>query len=84
MVDLYGLVKRHAILPLRTYGLKDVAKTLGFKWRSSDASGGNSMLWFDEWTKNNDKKLLKKILEYNEDDVKATYVVLKRLSKEKV
>ena len=84
MVDLYQIVKKNAVLPLTSYGLKEIAKYFKFKWRSTDASGGNSMLWFDEWNKNKDKKVLKKILNYNEDDVKATYIVLKKLSKGKV
>ena len=81
MTDLFQLVKKYAILPLNYYNLKDVAKHFGFKWRASDASGGNSMIWYDEWVKNKDKKLLKKILEYNEDDVKATSIVLEKLRK---
>jgi uncharacterized protein len=84
MIDLFQLVKKYAILPLNYYNLKDVAKHFGFKWRASDASGGNSMIWYDEWVKNRDKKLLKKILEYNEDDVKATHIVLNKISKEKI
>ena len=84
MIDLYQIVKKNAVLPLTSYGLKEIAKYFKFKWRSSDAGGGNSMLWFDEWNKSKDKKVLKKILNYNEDDVKGTYVVLKKLSKGKV
>lgn len=80
MIDLFQLVKKHAVLPLVYYNLKEVAKHFGFKWRAEDASGSNSMLWYNEWLKNKDKKVLKKILNYNEDDVKATDVVLKRLS----
>ncbi|HME87069.1 MAG TPA: TM0106 family RecB-like putative nuclease [Candidatus Nanoarchaeia archaeon] len=82
MIDLFTLVKRHAILPLAFYNLKDVAKHFGFKWHASDASGGNSMVWFDEWKRTKDSELLKKILQYNEDDVHGTDVILKRLSHE--
>jgi predicted RecB family nuclease len=81
MIDLFTLVKRNMLLPLKYYNLKDVAKFFGFKWRASDASGSNSMLWFDEWKKTKDEKLLKKILNYNEDDVKGTFVVLQQLIK---
>ncbi len=84
MIDLFTLVKRHAVLPLKYYNLKDVAKHFGFKWRSSDASGGNSIMWYEEWRKNKDEKLLKKILDYNEDDVKGTHVVLEKLSEENI
>lgn len=84
MIDLFQIVKKNAVLPLIYYNLKDVAKHFGFKWRAEDASGSNSMLWYDEWKRTKDKKLLKKILNYNEDDVKATYIVLKKLSKDRV
>jgi len=83
MIDLFQMIKKNAVLPLVYYNLKDVAKHFGFKWRASDASGGNSMLWFDEWRRTKNKKLLKKILNYNEDDVKGNYVVLKKISNAK-
>jgi uncharacterized protein len=81
MIDLFPLVKKHAVLPITFYNLKDVAKYLGYKWRAADASGGNSMTWYDAWIHDKDPKLLKKILEYNEDDVKATALILKKISK---
>ncbi len=83
MVDLLQIVRKNTILPLSYYNLKEVAKYFGFSWRASDAGGGNSMVWYDEWVKGN-KELLRKILEYNEDDVKATYVVLKKLVKQEL
>lgn len=80
MIDLLVLVRKNAILPISFYNLKDVAKYFGYKWRASDASGSNSMVWYSEWLEKKDKEMLKKILDYNEDDVKATALVLKRLS----
>ncbi len=84
MIDLHQIVKKNAVLPLLYYNLKDVAKYFGFKWRASDASGSNSMIWYNEWLRKKDKKLFRKILNYNEDDVKATYVVLKKLANNKI
>lgn len=81
MIDLLPLVRKNAILPIQFYNLKDVAKYFGFKWRASDAGGGNSMTWYDAWVKDKNPEIYKKILDYNEDDVKATQVVLEKLKK---
>ncbi len=74
MIDLLELLRPSVIFPLSFYSLKDIASYIGFKWRSDDASGANSVLWFEEWFEDKSKKdLLQKIYEYNEDDVIATY-----------
>jgi uncharacterized protein len=72
MIDLNRTAQRAAIFPLYFYSLKDLAKHLGFRWRASDASGANSVLWFQEWCEKGDRTLLQKITDYNEDDVRAT------------
>ena len=84
MVDLLPIVKKNAILPLSYYNLKEVAKHFGFKWRASDASGSNSMSWYQNWFEHRDPELLKKILSYNEDDVHATYIILKKLAEDEL
>ena len=72
MIDLNRVAQRAVIFPLYVYSLKDLAKHLGFRWRASDASGANSVLWFQEWCDKGDRALLQKITDYNEDDVRAT------------
>ncbi len=74
MIDLLVHVRSAVIFPLSFYSLKDIATYIGFSWRSKDASGANSVLWFEEWYNDkSNKKILQKIVEYNEDDVIATY-----------
>ena len=74
MIDVLALVRPAIIFPLSFYSLKDIASYLGFTWRSEDASGANSVLWFEDWLKDKSKKmLLQKIFDYNEDDVRATH-----------
>ena len=73
MIDLLAILRPAVIFPLSFYSLKDLASYAGFSWRSKDASGANSVLWFEEWLKTGDSALRKKIVEYNEDDVIATY-----------
>lgn len=73
MIDLLELLRPAVLFPLSFYSLKDIASFIGFAWRSEDASGANSVLWFEEWLKKKSQKVMQKILEYNEDDVRATY-----------
>ncbi len=82
MIDLLSVVRPSVIFPLSFYSLKDIAHYLGFSWRSEDASGANSVLWFEEWLNDKSKKmLLQKIMDYNEDDVRATYFLKRWLDK---
>jgi predicted RecB family nuclease len=79
-IDLIELVRPAVVFPLSFYSLKDIATYIGFEWRSKDASGANSVLWFEEWLETKSPMLLKKIVEYNEDDVIATYKLQRWLS----
>jgi uncharacterized protein len=72
MIDLLSVLRPTIVFPLSFYSLKDLAQYIGFEWRAADASGANSVLWFEEWLKTKDKHTLQKIFEYNEDDVRAT------------
>jgi len=81
MVDLLYLFRPHVIFPLSFYSLKDIASYLGFSWRSEDASGANSVVWHEEYLATKKEEQLKKIKEYNEDDVRATHLVKKWLEK---
>ncbi len=81
MIDIIELVRPAIIFPLSFYSLKDIASYIGFHWRADDASGANSVLWFEEWLASKSPKLLQKILEYNEDDVRATWKLKQWLRK---
>lgn len=82
MVDVIIKMRNHVIFPLPFYSLKDIAKHLGFNWRGEDANGLNSILWYEKYLdamQENDltqaESWKKKIVEYNEDDVRATWFV---------
>lgn len=75
MIDVLGHMREKVIFPTPFYSLKDVAKHLGFKWRHPEASGLNSVLWFHEWLATGDETALQDIVDYNEDDVRATWLV---------
>ncbi|MEK7615732.1 MAG: TM0106 family RecB-like putative nuclease [Patescibacteria group bacterium] len=82
-IDLWRTTIEAVVLPLYFYSLKDVAKYLGFKWDSADAGGAESVVWYNDYLKTKDTKILDKILRYNEDDVRATLFVKEWLEKQK-
>jgi uncharacterized protein len=71
--DLYHIVEKCSDWPLTSYGIKSIAKYLGFQWTAEDASGANSIVWYNEYRENQEQKkdLLNKILTYNKEDCEA-------------
>jgi len=82
-LDLLPYVTDSVVLPLYFYSLKDVAKYIGYNWKDKNAGGAESVMWYNEWEKTRDKNILKKILDYNKDDVKATMVIKEWLETQK-
>lgn len=81
MVDILTPMRDHVIFPLSFYSLKDVAKYLGFSWRTSEASGMDSVGWYETWLTEGSADVLERIVQYNEDDVRATWHVIQWLAK---
>ena len=72
LVDLAVVIRDSVVLPLYFYGLKDIAKYLGFTWSHTQAGGAQSIAWYEEWLETQDKSILETIIAYNRDDVVAT------------
>ena len=76
-VDLYfDVVLKATEWPTRDYSLKTLAKHLGFAWRDTHPSGAASIEWFDRWVTTRDASVRQRILDYNEDDCRATRILL--------
>jgi len=76
-VDLYtDIVRKATEWPTWDFSIKTLAKHLGFQWRDANPSGAASIEWFDRWVKTGDAALRQRILDYNEDDCRATRVLL--------
>lgn len=71
-IDVYEEVTQLVVLPTESYALKTVARWLGFQWRNPEASGSQSIFWYDRWLETGERALLDAIVEYNEDDCLAT------------
>ncbi|HEY5026208.1 MAG TPA: TM0106 family RecB-like putative nuclease [Acidimicrobiales bacterium] len=74
-VDLMAVV-REQLVTGTAMGLKTVAKLAGFQWRGEDGGGGLAMVRYAEAVDDPDAEVRaaarRWILEYNEDDVRAT------------
>jgi uncharacterized protein len=76
-VDLYfDLVLPKTEFPTRDYSIKTLAQFLGFDWRDKHPSGAASIEWFNRWIETRDADVKQQILDYNEDDCRATRVLL--------
>ncbi len=75
-VDLLPIVKDQLITGFASMGLKTVAPLAGFSWRDVDVGGDLAMVRYVEATSGSDPSLRgaarQWILDYNEDDVRAT------------
>jgi predicted RecB family nuclease len=81
-IDLYtDVVRRATEWPTWDFSIKTLAKYLGFSWRDTHPSGAASIEWFDRWIKTNDPEVRQRILDYNEDDCRATRVLLDGIRK---
>ena len=76
-VDLYNdVVKKATEWPTWDFSIKTLAKFLGFAWRDTHPSGAASIEWFHRWVETGDERIRQRILDYNEDDCRATRVLL--------
>jgi predicted RecB family nuclease len=76
-IDLYfDVVLKCTEWPTTDFSIKTLAKYLGFNWNDPHPSGAASIEWFDRWVKQRDPSVRKQILVYNEDDCRATRVLL--------
>ncbi len=74
MVDLSPYVINTFAFPCYRQGLKDIAKTLGFRWRQDDVDGLGTVVLYRRFVESAglDTEAKEKILVYNEDDCLAT------------
>ncbi|HRA34159.1 MAG TPA: TM0106 family RecB-like putative nuclease [Acidimicrobiales bacterium] len=82
-IDLYEVV-RGSLVVGHGLGLKRIAPLAGFQWRDPDAGGLQSMTWHRDAVTHPDPEVKARnrvrLLQYNEDDVRATRAVRQWLS----
>lgn len=73
--DLNRDLVQSVVLPVYSYSLKAVAKSLGYRWSHPEASAAQSMFWYSSWLKSGERRFLDWAVEYNADDCRATRVL---------
>jgi len=82
--DLLYTIRDLLVVPLATYRLKVLGSFLGFEWKHPDISGWDAPRLYNEFLQSKDKKIIKKLQEYNRDDVLVLCHILKKIKKMKV
>lgn len=72
-VDVYEQVTQTVALPVESYALKSIARSLDFEWHNPQANGSQCIYWYDQWLETGDRTFLDAIQRYNEDDCRATH-----------
>ena len=86
LVDLYPIATKSFAFPAYGEGLKDIAKCLGFSWRHGDIDALTSVALYFKYLESDgsDDEVRQKILDYNEDDCRATLYVYEWLISQQV
>src|SRR5690606_21992651 len=76
-LDLYEVINENYTLPVVSYSLKDISKYFGYKWKT-ELNGFAVILEYRLYLKG-DKQSLERIFKYNEEDCRATKLIVNRL-----
>jgi predicted RecB family nuclease len=75
-IDLYyDVVKKSTEWPTSDFSVRPLAEYLGFSWRDTHPSGTASIERFHRWIESADPVIQQRILDYNEDDCRATRIL---------
>jgi len=82
LIDVHDAVRATVVLPTESTSLKAVATWLGFKWRDAEPTGAGSIAWWSEYARDPiaNTAALQRVLSYNEDDLRATILIVDWLS----
>jgi len=80
-IDLATYIQRCYALPLKSYSLKSIASHFAYNYKHPDLSGMTVALeYLSNYQNTQDKNLMKKLLEYNEDDIRSLPWMMERLT----
>jgi predicted RecB family nuclease len=83
LLDLFAITRESVILPVPSFSLKVIEQYVGYKRKEAEYGGQWAMAMFIEATETSDdarrKELMGKILDYNKEDLEATWAVFEWL-----
>ncbi|MCL4519773.1 MAG: TM0106 family RecB-like putative nuclease, partial [Thaumarchaeota archaeon] len=79
--DVYHDIHRSVVFPLKSYSLKSIAGYFGYEYRHPELDGfAVAIEYMSNYQQSKSKKLLRSLLEYNEDDIRSLPWILDRIS----
>ena len=75
LIDLKEEIKGRPFFPVKSYSIKSVAPVCGFNWSQDDVDGQSAQLLYLDWLKSGDDSIIKKVEQYNREDVLAMLAV---------
>lgn len=79
--DVYHDIHRSVVFPLKSYSLKSIAGYFGYEYRHPELDGfAVAIEYTTNYQESRSKKLLRSLLEYNEDDIRSLPWILDRIS----
>jgi predicted RecB family nuclease len=75
LIDLKEQIKGRPHFPVKNYSIKSVAPACGFHWSQADVDGLSAQLMYLDWLKTGDDSIIKKVEQYNREDVLAMSAV---------
>ncbi len=71
LIDLKEEIKHRPYFPVTSYSIKSVAPACGFEWSQDDVDGRSAQLLYRDWLTSGDDSIIKKVVQYNREDVLA-------------
>src|SRR5208283_5027931 len=77
--NLLSFIYAQIYFPTYSYGLKEIAGYLGFRWSGSLTSGLETIVWRHRWEGSRDPAVKQTLLDYNRQDCEALELVTNTL-----
>ena len=75
LIDLKEQIKHLPYFPVTSYSIKKVAPVCGFHWSQDDVDGQSAQLMYRDWLKTADDSIIRRVEQYNREDVLAMVAV---------
>jgi predicted RecB family nuclease len=75
LIDLKEEVKHRPYFPTTSYSIKELAPICGFHWSQGDVDGLSAQLIYLDWLKSGDDAAIRRVEQYNREDVLAMLAV---------
>lgn len=79
LVNVNHLIYGKIYFPTRSNGLKDLARQLGFRWTSTEATGLQSLVWRQQWEDTHNDEVKQVLITYNSEDCQALRTLTEEL-----